>query len=161
MIEINNTNIDINVLKNTPNIKKKPIKINDNLLKKYLNMVNDSYNIYLHENPIEWTPVKLCQAIYYLLRMQDEFWLVKYTNYNGLEYFYVCSIQDLLISRINYLINFDTRSPEYLINMYVHYLKHNVNGAYYYLCTTNDNNYKYDNYIIRWNNKIEYVQLVY
>ncbi len=32
---------------------------------------------------------------------------------------------------------------------------------YYYLSTVNDNEKTYGNYIIKWNNKIHYVQLVY
>ena len=73
------------------------------------------------------------------------------------------NMQELLINNICSIINFKMNAPIYTINYYMSYIKlgHNTNGNYYYLCTTEDDNYKYDNYIIKWNDKIHYVQLVY
>jgi hypothetical protein len=162
MLEINNININVNVLlDNVPNYEKKPINIKKNILDCFLNMNNDSHILYAYENPIEWTPIKLCQTVYYLLRTQDEFWIVKYSKINGLKYIYINCIQDLLITKINSPINFNTRAPIYLMNMHIHNLRTSINGTYNFLCATNDNYNFYDNYIIKWNDKIHYIQLVY
>jgi hypothetical protein len=161
MLEINDINISIDVLlENVPN-NRKQIRTDNTIIHKFLTMNNDTYKIYTFENPIEWTPIKLYQYVYYLLRTQDEFWIVKYSKFYGLKYYYISCIQNLLIKKIHNFINFNTRSPEYLINMHIYNLKNGINGDYYFLCTTNDNYYKYDNYIIKWNDKIEYVQLLY
>ncbi len=161
MLELNETIISVDVLlTNMPN-KKTRIRMNNDIIKNFLNMNNESYIIYNFENPIEWTPVKLYQYVYYLLRSRDELWIIRYSKFNGLEYNYMTNILELLVSRINYTINFNTKAPIYLINMYLYNLKNNENGAYNYLCTTDNINNKYDNYILKWNNKIHYVQLIY
>ena len=162
MLELNEIKVPFKFLVDNIPIKKNQIKQDETIINKFLNMNNDTYIIYNIRNPIEWTPVKLCQAVYYLLRTQDELWIVKYSKYYGLQYNYMINIQELLISKIYSFINFNAKAPTYLINTYLHNLKNNTNGSYYYLCTTNDyENNKYDNYILKWNDKIHYIQLVY
>jgi hypothetical protein len=167
MLELNEINISYDMLVyNIPtkkNIINKIKNSNNKLIKHFLNMDNDTFKIYNIENPIEWTPIKLCHAVNYLLKTQDELWLIKYSKIYGLEYNYIMNIQELLINNICNIINFKMNAPIYTINYYMSFIKlgYNINGNYYFLCTTNDDNYKYDNYIIKWNDKIHYVQLVY
>ncbi len=165
--EINNISYDLLVYNIPPkkqtinnSIHKSNIIINK-YIKYFLNMDNDTHKIINIENPIEWTPIKLCLSINYLLRTQDEFWLVNYSKINGFEYNYIINIQELLINNIPGSINFKTIAPIYFINYYIPYIKSSINGNYYFLCITCDEKYKYDNYVIKWNNKIHYIQLVY
>ncbi len=161
MLEESDTYVSINVLLSNIPHKKTQMKYDNKIITNFLNMHNDSYIIYTYENPIEWTPIKLYQYVYFLLRTNNEFWIIKYSKLEGLQYNYITNLQDLLISKIYSFINFNTKAPVYLINMYFHNIKKNSNGSYAYLCTTNDNINKYDNYIIKWNDKIHYVQLIY
>ena len=93
MLELNEINISYDMLVYNIPIKKQIInKINhsnNKLIKHFLNMNNDTFKIYNIENPIEWTPIKLCYAVNFLLRTQDEFWLIKYSKIYGLEYNYI------------------------------------------------------------------------
>ena len=165
MIEFNEIDISYDFLIHNIPIKKQKlnniIKDNNKLIKAFLNMKNDTYIIYNIENPIEWTPIKLCNAVNYLLRAQDDFWIIKYSKINGLEYNYIINIQELLINNIYNIINFKMTAPVNIINYYIYYIKNGMNGNYYYLYTMNDDEKKYDNYIIKWNDKIHYVQLIY
>jgi hypothetical protein len=162
MLDEYDINININILlENIPD-EKIIVKINNYLINEFLKIKNENYILYTFENPIEWTPIKLYQYVYYFLRSKDEFWIIKYSKFDGLIYNYVGCIQDVLIRRKNNLINFSTRAPEYLIKMYINYLKNSKNGYYYYLSTVRDHNDNtYDNYIIKLNDKIDYVQLIY
>ncbi len=169
MLELNEINISYDLLVNNIPTKKQTINnsihksniIINKYIRSFLNMDNDTHKIINIENPIEWTPIKLCSSVNYLLRTQDEFWFVNYSKLNGFQYKYIINIQELLIDNISSPINFKMVAPRYIINYYIPYIKVGINGNYYYLCTTNDEINKYDNYVIKWNNKFHYIQLVY
>lgn len=52
---------------------------------------------------IEWTPDVLCLAAYYMVRTNDEFWIVMYTNYDDIDHFdvkYFTNVKSILIDNI-------------------------------------------------------------
>ena len=89
MLEINSTKVHVNVLiSNIP--KYKNYVTTTNAMKMvFLNMPCNSYIIYSMQNIIEWTPIKLCQSVYYLLKTNNEYWIIKNSKYEGLVYYYV------------------------------------------------------------------------
>ncbi len=162
MIEIDNINFSFDILiKNLPVIKNKK-KTDNNIISQFLKMENDTFMIYTIENPIEWTPTKLCQYVYILLKTNNNFWIVKYSKFEGFEYSYIMNLKELLIGNINCYIDYNMTAPLYLINIYINRIKYNDNGYYYYLCTNYDNNGTYyNNYIMKLNDKIHYIQLIF
>lgn len=61
---------------------------------------NNTYLIIKYTGLIEWTPVLLCQSIYFMVRYNDEFWTIKYDKTNGLVAKYYMNVYNMLLSII-------------------------------------------------------------
>ena len=100
MIEFSELDINVsNIINNLPKKYRKSY-IDNSVLKLFLNMENETKIIYSIDNIIEWTPVKLCQFAYYLVRTNNNFWLIKWSKVNGFEYKYITSMIELLLDNI-------------------------------------------------------------
>ncbi len=151
----------INNTKSSVNIRNIPTHLNQTDINKSINILfnnNINYIIIKLMNIIEWTPDKMCLEAYFLLRKDDEFWIVKYSTYEIIPYYYSC-IKTILENKINNWINkseYFTRlsynlfpSNIYMINSIQQLINAN-NGEYILINKTNIHHYmyKYSNCII-------------
>jgi hypothetical protein len=124
---------------------------------------NDTYIVIKYTGMIEWTPVKLCQSIFYMVKYNDDIWTIKYTMAEGLVARYYINIYNILLSTI--CINDNTLNraniiwPSYsIIHSALTELLTNMN-KYIKVSTTRDyiKNTKYIHYMILYNNIIYYI----
>jgi hypothetical protein len=147
MIEFSELDIPFSDIINNLPKKYRKSNIDNCVLKLFLNMENETKMIYYMDNIIEWTPVKLCQSVYYLVRTNNNFWVVKWSKINGFEYKYITSMIELLLDNIKSIIP-NKNSV----------LESSSNGAYYLIHISKCKNIY--TYMLKWDYIYYYSQIV-
>jgi hypothetical protein len=123
---------------------------------------NNTYIIIKYTGLIEWTPIKLCQSIFFMVRYNDEMWTVKYNMTDGFIAKYYMNVYNILLSTLcsdNTLYRTHIIWPDSnKINSGLIELCCNKN-KYTKVSTTQDyiKNTKYIHYMILHNNIIYYI----
>jgi len=118
-------------------------------------------------NLIEWTPVQICQSVYFMVRTNNLFWIVNYSNVKIITSYYT-SINDYFVTKVNKttgnrLISYYGINDQEVLHVY-NYMKAMEDKSFLFIKTNKiqsyhqmpTNNNIVNHYMFKYNNHYYY-----